>query len=353
MTTKRNRAGSVPCRAIGVIAVVVIFMSVVVVVYETCKVGSVDDWPDVVWNIGYMYGYPRVGPVVSTGAAMRKLSNLHPFIAIYTQNDRPFPTDSEYTTDALSSIYQARFVYAGNLVRSSLTAEQSNRTFFLPIGLDLHSAANIHDVCKRQRGNLWRFILGHIFHMYGSPQLGRGEKRVQPRRVSPKMQYEELCKVYNDTLTLPRIPLMLITWDHSTSKGDRTHIRNGDTRYGRLELHQQAVGTGLATEWIGYPRSTTWKKMARHSFVLSPLGAGYDCHRTWEALLLGAIVIAIRSPISVEYEKHNLPIVFVDNFSFITEAYLRNLENMFRHQRMGPHDVRATRTYWLSQHTRV
>lgn len=101
----------------------------------------------------------------------------HPYIAIYTQNDKTFPTDPEFTTDVLKSFYQARYVYAGNLDRSNLTDEQSKKTFFLPIGLDLHSVANIHDDCKHQRLELWRFVLAHIFHVYSSPQAGAGENR--------------------------------------------------------------------------------------------------------------------------------------------------------------------------------
>lgn len=244
------------------------------------------------------------------------------------------------------------------------------------------------DILLLSQSSLWKFMTHLGLSEYVIVQLQCLSTRVQPHRVSPQVQFKELCKcydsfmiclyvyanlgnsyycslytnvwsaaalgdLYSDSMSRPRIPLMLITWNHSTSEGDRDHIDNGIVRYGRLELHQQALHTGLAAEWIGYPRSSTWEKMTRYSFVLSPLGAGFDCHRTWEALLLGAIVIAIRSPISIEYEQHDLPIVFVDNFSFITKDYLRNLESTYRNRRMSPFDVRATRMYWLSQHTRV
>jgi hypothetical protein len=44
-------------------------------------------------------------------------------------------------------------------------------------------------------------------------------------------------------------------------------------------------------------RSQTWGEMCKYSFVLSPFGNGYDCHRTWEALLLGCIPIMKKSRI--------------------------------------------------------
>jgi len=39
------------------------------------------------------------------------------------------------------------------------------------------------------------------------------------------------------------------------------------------------------------PMADTWELQAEFQFVLSPHGAGLDCHRTWEALLLGCIPI--------------------------------------------------------------
>ena len=38
-------------------------------------------------------------------------------------------------------------------------------------------------------------------------------------------------------------------------------------------------------------REDTWSIQSQYAFVLSPRGGGYDCHRTWEALLLGSIPI--------------------------------------------------------------
>ena len=48
-------------------------------------------------------------------------------------------------------------------------------------------------------------------------------------------------------------------------------------------------------------RRATFSELMRaygeHLFVLSPRGNGLDCHRTWEALLAGCIVITVRSPL--------------------------------------------------------
>ena len=33
------------------------------------------------------------------------------------------------------------------------------------------------------------------------------------------------------------------------------------------------------------------KDRGRYAFAISPIGKGLDCHRTWESLILGQIVI--------------------------------------------------------------
>jgi hypothetical protein len=38
-------------------------------------------------------------------------------------------------------------------------------------------------------------------------------------------------------------------------------------------------------------RITCWTNQSKYAFVISPFGHGMDCHRTWEALILGCIVI--------------------------------------------------------------
>ena len=40
----------------------------------------------------------------------------------------------------------------------------------------------------------------------------------------------------------------------------------------------------------------TWRLFAQHAVVASPMGMGLDCHRTWEALALGCIVLLQDQP---------------------------------------------------------
>lgn len=68
-------------------------------------------------------------------------------------------------------------------------------------------------------------------------------------------------------------------------------------------------------------RSTLWARHAQNAFVLSPSGNGFECHRTWEALILGSIPIVDRSPSLEVYA--GLPVVVVDDWSELTLENLR------------------------------
>lgn len=59
-------------------------------------------------------------------------------------------------------------------------------------------------------------------------------------------------------------------------------------------------------------------KMSR--FVLSPRGNGLDCHRTWEALLMGAIPIVRSSSLDPLYD--GLPVLIVKEWEVINEQFL-------------------------------
>ena len=69
-------------------------------------------------------------------------------------------------------------------------------------------------------------------------------------------------------------------------------------------------------------RNDAWKAMTQSMFTLSPLGNGYDCHRSWEAWILGSIVIIPKSPIAQQYERMNLPVVIISNLDEITKENL-------------------------------
>jgi len=69
-------------------------------------------------------------------------------------------------------------------------------------------------------------------------------------------------------------------------------------------------------------RMETWLNMIRYKYVISPHGNGLDCHRTWEALVLGCIPIVKTSVLDPMYE--GLPVLIVNKWSDVTSELLES-----------------------------
>jgi len=63
-----------------------------------------------------------------------------------------------------------------------------------------------------------------------------------------------------------------------------------------------------------------YSTIKKYKFIISPKGAGIDCHRTWESLIIGCIPIVLSSSINELYD--DLPVVVVDNWNKITKDFL-------------------------------
>jgi len=77
-------------------------------------------------------------------------------------------------------------------------------------------------------------------------------------------------------------------------------------------------------------RTNTWENTIQYAFVLSPYGQGMDCHRTWEALILGSIPI-IKSKEFVKMFE-DLPVLIVNDWSEINQALLDKTIEAFKNR---------------------
>jgi hypothetical protein len=76
-------------------------------------------------------------------------------------------------------------------------------------------------------------------------------------------------------------------------------------------------------------RDETWKKMSEYQFIISPYGNGYDCHRTWEAILLGCIPIVYGTVFNTLF--NGLPVLQVNDWKDITADLLHQTANKYQH----------------------
>lgn len=96
-----------------------------------------------------------------------------------------------------------------------------------------------------------------------------------------------------------------------------------NTKYGgdRTDAIKSIPTNLMYYEPIQTTRENSWKTQLQHAFVVSPHGGGYDCHRTWEALLLGCIPIVKTSAIDSLFE--DLPVLIVQEWADVTEELLK------------------------------
>lgn len=86
-----------------------------------------------------------------------------------------------------------------------------------------------------------------------------------------------------------------------------------------------------------------------YKFILSPQGAGLDCHRTWEAILCGVIPIVKSSTIDEVFEK--LPVLIVEDWDEITDIFLENSYiNIMKKMENNEYELnRVSLDYWINK----
>jgi hypothetical protein len=102
-----------------------------------------------------------------------------------------------------------------------------------------------------------------------------------------------------------------------------------DDRGERQTCFDQIDRSACFLEPTRWPRSTTWARQSECMFVISPEGVGMDCHRTWEALLLGCVPVVKRNALSAVFS--DLPVMVVEAWSDVTKpnllAYAQSLQD--------------------------
>jgi len=97
-------------------------------------------------------------------------------------------------------------------------------------------------------------------------------------------------------------------------------------------------------------RQVVWRRYLSTEFVASPPGNGKDCHRTWEALALGAIPIVLRDP-PFDRVYTGFPVALVNSYRNITidqlEAWRTELRPAMDALLRSPQ--RLTSRYWMER----
>lgn len=122
-------------------------------------------------------------------------------------------------------------------------------------------------------------------------------------------------KVFNDVMSqnISKERLIYVNFDVNTNRIERNYCLSELNKKG-LEMSDKL------------PFKQYLEELAKTYFVVSPNGNGVDCHKTWEALYLGAIPIVTKS-INIYFYK-GYPIIIIDDWSnFNPDYYTVDLYN--------------------------
>ena len=142
-----------------------------------------------------------------------------------------------------------------------------------------------------------------------SPLEGGGREHPWGARRVPVDQEHQLVQIGRSAGPIAaKEPVAFCNWHFAIERGDRR------------ECHRKVDPIAVSYQSDFTTRDASWRMNAGCAFTLSPAGAGLDCHRTWESLLLGSIPVVLRSPLDELFAR--LPAVIVDDWSEVTPSRL-------------------------------
>lgn len=207
--------------------------------------------------------------------AIHKLAFLnHPFVLVTGDSDTPI------TGELLEASHIQKILGHENLIAwfAQNCLIDHPKISRLPIGLDYHT--------------MWE----HPGH-WGL------------KKQSSVAQEHALLTIFRQSLPFQnRLMGGYCNWHFAINRGDR------------LECKEKIEPSVSYFEPHPISRMATWQRQSQLMFVVSPEGAGVDCHRTWEALLLGCIPVVKRNGIAPLFS--NLPVVVLEDWSEFTRDNL-------------------------------
>ena len=202
------------------------------------------------------------------------------FVLITGDSDRSISKDIEVVRK-IANHKNVKIWFAQNLV------EENNFFKRIPIGFDFISA--FHDA-----------------HMMSF--------KIKNNAVEPNLHEKLLNNIIRDSLEISeRKNLIYCNYHFALDRGDRKKC---------FETTNKHLCYFLPSR-INFLKN--YELQSKFKFVLSPSGAGLDCHRTWESLVLGNIPIVKSSCLDDIYK--DLPVLIVKDWSDINVKLLENYYN--------------------------
>lgn len=106
------------------------------------------------------------------------------------------------------------------------------------------------------------------------------------------------------------------------------HIQNNTIeRSGINELFGGLDWATVQTSSVNY--TSFLSNIQNHKFTICPMGNAVDCHRNWEVLYMKRVPI-MKKHKALEKLYDNFPVLFVDEYSDITQKLLMNNDHLYQ-----------------------
>lgn len=243
-----------------------------------------------------------------------------PIVVVIADGDNTFPSDcmvsqegvkfGEFDADSFIGNPNIVHIFAQNC---DYTGNYKDKVTKIPIGIDFHTVAY-------RRG-------GWQEHQQSPAEQNR---LLELTKLNAPPIERRSSKIWSD-------------FHHS----DTAH--GGFRRYLQFKEDRKSIfeflnSMGLIEHSAFLKRSHLWRMKVEHAFTISPHGNGLDCHRTWEDLTLGCIVIVKTSPLDPLYE--NLPVIIVKDWADITRSNVLDWFNTYKNKSFQAEKL--VNSYWIN-----
>jgi hypothetical protein len=187
--------------------------------------------------------------------------------------------------------------------------------------------------CINDHSKLTRLPIGLDYHTLSENDHQWGSKQI------PIEQEKSIIKLLESSKPF---------WERNVKCYSNFHFSMHDFykfRYDRLDAIEKIPNNLIYYEEVLLPRMKTHEKQLEHAFIISPHGNGLDCHRTWEALILGCIPIVKTSKLDSLFDE--LPVLIVNDWSDITLELLNETIIKFKEINFNYHKL--TLEYWINK----
>jgi hypothetical protein len=164
--------------------------------------------------------------------------------------------------------------------------------------------------------------------------------------TAPSRQEEILTAIGGGLLPVgDRAPRVYL--DFGSQDGDPPSRLAGARLFeGRAVIARKLSDKGVAfCQGAPLPRTVMWRSRSRFAAVLSPHGHGLDCHRTWESLALGHLVLVPSSSLDPLFT--GLAVIPVENWDDVTSENLRRWVSAQKPETRVPDKL--TSRFWIEQ----